>query len=173
MKKEVFFMEGHIDEASISRLRQEIQKMRDSDNEEITLFVCSPGGKNMSAVGFYDWVRTEKIPLTTIAMGQVTSAALYIFLSGTKRKAMAHSVFLVHPGGRAGDRIRSWLLKIISPRHYWENKDFDFAIDRAGQDIYVKETELSSAMVGKLLTRAHLVMTPAQALEKGFISEII
>lgn len=173
MRKEVFFIENHIDDASIRGLIQEIQKMRDSgDDETITLFVSSPGGRNMSAIGFYDWVRTEKIPLTTIATGRVTSAALYVFLSGTKRKAMPHSIFLIHPGGRVGDGIRRWLLRIISPRHYWEDKEFDLTIDRAGQDIYVKETKLPLSIVEGLLTRRHLVMTPAQALEKGFIDEI-
>lgn len=173
MKKEVFFMEDHIDDGSVYRLMQEIQKMRGADDETITLFISCPGGKNMSAIGFYDWIRTEKIPLTTVAVGRVASASLYIFLSGTKRKAMPHSLFLIHPGGRIGDGLRRELLKIVSPRHYREDKDFDATIDRVGENIYVEETKLSREAIRKLLTREHLVMTPAQALEKGFITEII
>ena len=172
MKREVFFME-HIDWASINKLIQEIQKMRDSGDEAITLFVGSPGGKNTPSIGFYDWIKAEKINLTTVAIGQTSSAALYIFLSGTKRKALAHSMFMVHPGGRVGDGIRRWLMRIASPRRYREDKEFDLTIDRAGQDIYIKETKLSPTMVERLLTREHLVMIPEQALKKGFISEIV
>lgn len=158
---------------SIGWLIQEIQKMRDSGEETITLFICSPGGSASPAVGFYDWIRAEKINLITVAIGQVASAALFVFLSGAKRKALLHSIFLMHPGGTLKNRLARRLLKLISPRLYRENTDFDAGLVLGRKDIFAKETKLSPEDAERFLTREHLVMTPKQALEKGFINEII
>lgn len=70
----------------------------------LTLIVTSPGGQSGIAMSFFDTVRTVLQPvLTTIAMGDVDSSGVIIFLSGTQRLVSAHTTLLLHPAGRCFD----------------------------------------------------------------------
>jgi ATP-dependent Clp protease protease subunit len=51
---------------------------------ELTLMINSEGGGLASAYALIEVMRTSRIPIRTIAMGQCASAGLLIFMSGTK-----------------------------------------------------------------------------------------
>lgn len=71
---------------------------------ELTLLVTSPGGQSGIAMSFYDAVRTILRPnLTTVAMGDVDSSGIVIFLSGTHRLVSPHTTLLLHSAGRSFD----------------------------------------------------------------------
>ena len=171
MDRDLFFV-NEVNEVNINRLIQDIQKLRGS-TEAIRLFISSPGGTGRLGVCFYEWIKSEKINLTTIALGFVASAAIYIFLSGTTRKATIHSTFLIHRGGFPTDKAKRGIMRLLSSQHYKEDTDVDssFATDRAS--IIKQETAIGFDEALSCLTRTHLIMDSTRAKEKGFISEII
>lgn len=70
----------------------------------LTLIVTSPGGPSGTAMSFHDTVRKVLRPaLTTIAMGDVDSSGVIIFLSGERRLVSPHTTLLLHPAGRSFD----------------------------------------------------------------------
>lgn len=50
----------------------------------LTLILCSPGGELDPAFALIDMMRGSSIPVRTIGLGQIASAALLIFMSGKK-----------------------------------------------------------------------------------------
>jgi ATP-dependent Clp protease protease subunit len=65
---------------------------------EITVFVNSPGGSADSGFGIYDAMKLVSCPIRTICTGLCASAAVVIFLGGTKgrRFTTPNSRFLLH-----------------------------------------------------------------------------
>jgi ATP-dependent Clp protease protease subunit len=52
--------------------------------ELLNLLICSPGGDLNAAFALVDTMRGSAIPIRTIGLGQIASAGLLIFISGTK-----------------------------------------------------------------------------------------
>lgn len=53
-------------------------------NKILTLYINSPGGSLNDALALIDVMRSSRIPIRTIGMGQIVSAAFLIFSAGTK-----------------------------------------------------------------------------------------
>jgi ATP-dependent protease ClpP protease subunit len=173
VEREVYLI-GRIDEEKIDKLRERVSKLLEEDREkEITLFICSGGGNGDVAIGFYDWIKLKNIPLSTVAIGPVSSAAIIIFLSGRKRKAAPHSWFLIHRGGRIKYEIWKNLLRILSPRRYREEVDWEKIFNKLEEEIIEKETKLSKETVKTAVTKAHLMLTSEKAKEVGLVDEVI
>ena len=51
--------------------------------KELLLMVCSEGGNITSAFALIDVIRSSKIPIKTVGLGEISSAGLLIFISGT------------------------------------------------------------------------------------------
>jgi len=62
----------------------------------LRVYVSSVGGDPQAALGLHDWLRQRRAE--TVAMGDVASAAITIFLAGEKRTAYPNTRFLLHPG---------------------------------------------------------------------------
>lgn len=78
---------GEIDENNISAaIRWLIYENLDSSNKEknLTLYINSMGGSLTDAFALIDMMRSSRFPVRTIGIGNVMSAAFFIFASGTK-----------------------------------------------------------------------------------------
>jgi ATP-dependent Clp protease, protease subunit len=64
--------------------------------QTLTLCMSSIGGSPEQAFYAYGILRALPVPITTHNVGVVQSAALIIFLAGTRRLAVPHSTFLMH-----------------------------------------------------------------------------
>lgn len=51
--------------------------------KELLLMICSEGGDMAAAFALIDVMKSSAIPIKTVGLGQVASAALLIFISGT------------------------------------------------------------------------------------------
>jgi len=51
--------------------------------KELLLMICSEGGDMSAAFALIDVMNSSKVPIKTVGLGQVASAGLMIFLSGT------------------------------------------------------------------------------------------
>lgn len=52
-------------------------------HKELLLIICSSGGDMESAFALIDVMQSSQVPIKTVGLGQVASAALLIFLTGT------------------------------------------------------------------------------------------
>jgi ATP-dependent Clp protease protease subunit len=51
--------------------------------KELLLMICSEGGDMSSAFALIDVIRSSRLPIKTVGLGQIGSAGLLIFLAGT------------------------------------------------------------------------------------------
>jgi len=84
---------GPIDYPQIAEILNQLEDVRG----ETRLFICSGGGSIAPALAFYHYVRGKKIDLTTIAIGDTSSAAIIVWLSGITRLVAPDVTMLVHP----------------------------------------------------------------------------
>jgi ATP-dependent protease ClpP protease subunit len=175
MRSRKVYLIGVINTESVNKTREQITALWQDgrQKEEITLFVCSGGGMVVPAISFYEWIKIHKIPLITVAMGEVASAAIPLFLSGKPRKATPHSWFIIHPSGTIGYKFYLKLLRIMSPRRYKEDVEREETYNNFYREIIYEETHLSQITTKRSLTKAHLILTPQEAQNVGFIQEII
>jgi len=157
--REVYLI-GMIGTENINKTIEEIRKLYEEDpQEEITLLIGSGGGTIGPALTFYEWVKLKSIPLVTVAIGEVSSAAVIIFLAGQKRKATSHSFFLLHKGGSFKEDVRMLLLRVFSPSRYRDDADWWKTWRKFEIEILKKETKLPPKKIEIALTKAHLILS--------------
>lgn len=94
----VYFLKD-VDSENILELQQTLtQKFKQQPGGGIVLFINSGGGDADLAVGFYYWTKFLKLNLTTIGMGQLSSAGVVLFLAGNKRYLLPDTYLYFHEG---------------------------------------------------------------------------
>ena len=78
-----------MDEINLSTSKQVVEWIMEANFSEqppelMNLIITSPGGDLNAAFALIDTIRGSSIPIRTIGLGQVASAGLMIFISGTK-----------------------------------------------------------------------------------------
>lgn len=76
----------------------------DSADQEINLYINSPGGSSSALMAIYDTMQFVKPDVSTFCIGQAASAAAVLLAAGApgKRSVLAHSRVLLHqPSGGA------------------------------------------------------------------------
>lgn len=130
--------------------------------ETITLHIHSPGGYVTEGFAIHDYIRSLGKPVTTIIEGMCYSIATVIALAGDKRIMTSNSDFMIHNpwGGAFGES--SEIQKYADDLKKLEQKAADF---------YAAKTTITSEEALELM-KAETFMTPEQALQRGFITEI-
>lgn len=79
---------------------------RKKKNKELLLMICSEGGNLEDAFALIDVMRTSRIPIKTVGLGVIASAALMIFIAGAsgRRVLTPNTSILSHQfsAGHAG-----------------------------------------------------------------------
>ncbi len=83
------------------KLALDVLKKNCGENQEITITVSSGGGDAMLGLAIYDLIRSSGLQVKTVALGQVASAGLAIFLAGDKRLMYENSVLCSHKARQA------------------------------------------------------------------------
>ena len=73
-------------------------------NEDITIYINSPGGSVADGLAIIDAMRLVKSKVNTVGYGTVASMAAIILASGEKRSCMEHTRCMIHQvfGGMQG-----------------------------------------------------------------------
>ena len=95
MPRQIFLFSPIYDFTAESVTKQLLDLDRES-NEEITMFINSPGGSVIAMFAIIDIMNAVKSPVRTIVMGQAASAAAIIASSGNKRLMTESSRFMIH-----------------------------------------------------------------------------
>lgn len=159
------FWTGEIDEEHFKEVQETIDGLREA--KKIVLFIASGGGFMPPALAFYNWVRALRIPLITVAAGEVASAAIIVFLAGQKRFVSPHSYLRIHS-------IRASMAKdadILPSELSGIEADL-----KAAHDIYVnicvRETRLGTEEINNFMA-GETVIRPKQSVKWGFAHGIL
>ena len=134
--------------------------------EVLNLIICSPGGDLNAAFALIDTMRGSTIPVNTIGLGQIASAGLMIFISGTN-----------------GYRILTPNTSILSHQYSWgvfgkeheliaQVKEFDLTTKRMIAH-YKKCTGLNDAKIREVLLPPQDVwLSAAEAKKLGICDDV-
>lgn len=138
----------------------------DKPPDQMNLVICSPGGDLLAAFAIIDVMKSCTVPIRTIGLGQIASAALMIFMTGTKgeRILTPNTSILSHAwsGGSVGKVHELFAIK----------KEFDLTNERVIKH-YVKYTGLSEKKILKyLLPPQDVYLSAEEAVELGLADKI-
>jgi ATP-dependent Clp protease protease subunit len=159
-----------IDEDVAKQVVQYVLESNFSDPEDrpdvLNILINSPGGSLTDAFAIIDVMRSSTLPIRTVGLGQIASAALMVFMTGTKgqRVLTPNTSILSHrwSGGSIG---KSHELFAIA-------KEFDLTSERMF-DHYKQCTQLKDADIVKyLLPPEDVYLTADEALKHKLCDKI-
>ena len=127
------YLIGEVNTNSMTSLLMQLECLENSgENEEITIYINSPGGDVRSGLAVYDYIMQMKSPVKTVCIGVAASMGAILFLAGEKREMYKHSEVMIHDPSMLGGNyekplelqtrleslmeMRETLAKIISSR---------------------------------------------------------
>ena len=97
MSERKLFLLGDVTSESATGLIKQVMYLQSLDRkEEITLYIDSGGGNVISGLSLFDVLKSLKVPLKTVCIGQAASMAGILFLAGEKRIMLPHSRLMLH-----------------------------------------------------------------------------
>ena len=134
------------------------------ERKPIKLYINSPGGDVCEGFALISAIELSKTPVYTINIGQWSSMSFYIGITGHKRFSLPNMTFLLHDGSTGA---------FGSANKVQDRVDFDKRFER---DV-IKKHVLSHGKMSEreydAQVRVEYYMLPVDALELGFIDEIV
>ncbi len=92
------FLVGEIDSETSTSAVTELLTMASESEEEITIYINSPGGSVIDGLAIFDTINYIKPKVSTVVIGLAASMASFLSSSGQKgmRYALPNSEFLIH-----------------------------------------------------------------------------
>lgn len=165
LKDRIIFIGGEIDDCLANAVISELLFLDSKGNDEISIYINSPGGSITAGMAIYDTMNYIKSPISTICVGMAASMASVLLASGEKGKRyiLPNSEVMIHQplGGVNGQATE---IKIVADRIlYLRNKLNKILADKTNQNIdkIEKDTE-----------RDHY-LTAKEALDYGLVDKIL
>jgi ATP-dependent Clp protease protease subunit len=166
MENRIIFLEGVIDDATANNIVMKLLYLQsEKRNQEISLYINSPGGYVSSTLAIYDTMRFLDAPVATYAIGLVASGAALLLAGGSrgKRYALPHAKIMLHqPAGEVGGQAADIE---IAAREVLKDKETLIRIfqEHSGQDPDKIRRE----------TERDRYFTPQEAKEWGLVDEVL
>ena len=157
--------------STVSRIVEQIvdfnredQNIPPEERKPIRLYINSPGGELVEGFALISTIGLSKTPVWTINMGQWSSMAFLIGITGHRRFTLPNAMFLMHDGtsGAFG-----------STNKVQDQVKFEERFERE----VVKEHVLAHSNIKSIdyddLKRVELYMLPKDAKERGCVDEIV
>lgn len=160
---------GDIDKKTTADTLLWLSNQLHSQGQSITklrFFISSGGGDMDSAISLYDYLKAFPSTVETIGFGRVESAAVLIFLAGSKRSAVKDCRFLLHEGLYTVGQPTNTL-----QMHQETLNLFKTLLDRM-TEIVAKETGHEKAKIAKILRKGR-TLTAVEAKDLGLVQKII
>jgi ATP-dependent Clp protease protease subunit len=152
------------------RVLKDMGKLLDADpEEEIGLFVTSPGGATGTAMSFYDTVRHVLKPnLVTIGSGDVDSSGVIIFLTGARRYITSRTSLLLHPAGRlfGNQRYTTQEMEAMLAEDKMKDEQYASVVAENSQGKLSKDDVL-------MMMKYHTVLTPHELVSYQLADAVI
>ena len=104
LKDRIIFLTGEINDSVASIIVSELLYLDNLSNEDIYLYINSPGGSITSGMSIYDTMNFIKSKVITIGIGMTASMAAFLLSSGNVRYALPNTEVMIHQplGGAQG-----------------------------------------------------------------------
>lgn len=106
LKDRIILLNGEINDTLASSVVAQLLYLDSQGNENINIYINSPGGTITSGMAIYDTMNFIKSEVSTICIGMAASMAAFLLSSGTKGKRLAlpNSEVMIHQplGGAEG-----------------------------------------------------------------------
>ena len=165
LKDRIVFLVGEINDNTANIVVSELLYLDSLNNDDIYLYINSPGGSITSGMAIYDTMNYIKSDVKTICIGMAASMAAFLLASGTKGKrgALPNAEIMIHQplGGAQGQAtdIKIAALRILKLKR----KLNEILAEKTNQPLkrIIKDTERDN------------FMDPNDAKKYGLIDEII
>ena len=98
------FLTGEVSAQSCGSLITQLMYLnRTEPDQEITLYINSPGGLVADGLAVYDVIRLLEATVRTVCLGTCASMGAILFLAGKKREIMEHGRIMVHDPAFGGN----------------------------------------------------------------------
>jgi ATP-dependent Clp protease protease subunit len=166
LENRIIFLEGIIDDQVANSVVMKLLYLQsEKRNQEISLYINSPGGYVSSTLAIYDTIQFLDSPVATYAIGLVASGAALLLAGGTKGKrfALPHAKIMLHqPAGEVGGQAADIE---IAAKEVLKDKETLIQIfaHHTGQDPEKIRRE----------TERDRYLTPQEAKEYGIVDEVL
>ena len=165
LKDRIVFISGEIDDNLANRVIAELLYLDSTGNEDINIYINSPGGSVSAGTAIYDTMNFVKSDVSTTCLGIAASMAAFLLSSGKKGKRyiLPNADVMIHQplGGAQGQATD---IKIASDRII----DLRKRLNR----ILSKNTSQSLKKIEKDTERDNY-LSAKEALEYGLVDKII
>ena len=163
LNNRIIFLSGEINDSNANLVVAELLYLDNISNEDIYLYINSPGGSVTSGLAIYDTMHYIKSNVITIGVGLCASMGAFLLSSGNKKMALENCEIMIHEpiGGASGQASD---IKIVS--------DQILKIKKRINKILAKNTGKSVKVIEKDTLKDNY-MTAEEALKYGLIDKII
>lgn len=165
LKDRIILLSGEIDDECANSVIAQLLYLDSLNNEEISLYINSPGGSVTSGMAIYDTMNFVKSDVSTICLGMAASMGAFLLSSGKKGKryALPNSEIMIHQplGGAKGQATE---IKIAAEQILKTKEKLNKILsENTGQDLKKVEQDTE---------RDHF-LDANEALDYGLIDKII
>lgn len=161
----IIFINGEINDNISTIVTSELLYLDSLNNDDIYLYINSPGGSITAGLAIYDTMNYIKSDIVTIGIGLCASMGAFLLSSGTKGKrcSLKNTEIMIHQplGGATGQATE---IKIAADRI--------LKLKSKLNEILSKNTKKSIKKISKDTERDNF-MEPIEALKYGLIDKII
>ena len=165
LKNRILLLSGEINDACSSSIIAQLLYLDSISNEDISLYINSPGGSVSAGMAIYDTMNFIKSDVATICVGMAASMGAFLLSSGQKgkRSALPSSEIMIHQplGGAEGQATE---IKIVA--------EHIIKLKKKLNTILAKNTKKSLKTIENDTERDHY-LDAEEALEYGLIDKII
>ena len=165
LKNRIIILTGEIDENTSSSIVSQLLYLDSINNDDISLYINSPGGSVSAGMAIYDTMNFIKSDVSTICVGMAASMGAFLLSSGEKGKrfSLPNSEIMIHQplGGAEGQATE---IKIVA-EHILKLKE-------KLNKILAKNTGKNLSTIEQDTDR-DFYMESSEALEYGLIDKII
>jgi ATP-dependent Clp protease protease subunit len=166
LENRIIFLEGVIDDGAANNIVMKLLYLQsEKRNQEISLYINSPGGYVSSTLAIYDTMQFLDSPVATYAIGLVASGAALLLAGGTKGKrfSLPHAKVMLHqPAGEVGGQASD--IEIAAKQVLKDKETLVQIFARhSGQDPEKIRRE----------TERDRYFTPQEAKEWGLVDEVL
>ena len=127
LKERIIFLNQEINSESASNIVSKLLYLDSENNEDIKIYINSPGGEISNGLMIYDTMNIIKSDVQTISIGTSASMAAILLLAGTKgkRKILPNSKVMLHDlSGETKGKFKD-LVNDIKEMNKTHNKIFE------------------------------------------------
>lgn len=165
LKNRIILLTGEINDSTSSSIIAQLLYLDSLGNEDISLYINSPGGSVSAGMAIYDTMNFIKSDVSTIGMGMAASMGAFLLSSGTmgKRFALSNCEVMIHQplGGAEGQATE---IKIAA--------EHILKLKKKLNGILAKNTRKSLKVIERDTERDYF-LDASEALEYGLIDKIV